>query len=426
MTDFAKRFSERELSFGGKIFIMPFPSQDVVSIAGSIAGGVGAAANRSLAPAHAEMLLEGTKKRSKDDIKILLDRIGAELSFSASQERLQFFARVRPEHLDELLALIADVLREPSFPQKEFANLKKRALASLALEAEDTRTQAGILFARELYPKGHQNWKRTTDEIRADLMRITAADLRKFHAQTVDVSTLIATAVGDIAPEIFVKKLDAAFKNGLRSGYRTPARPKVETAKNGVHKPKVTHIVHKASIDYMAGTRLSITEDHPDYPALLLGLQVLGCVGGFTGRLMSIVREIEGLTYGTYAYLAGFDAGRDGHAVAWATFAPQLFEKGRAGVLREVTRIAKEGITDDEARRHGHLFGARFRVNLSNSGAIAAMAHSVLASGKPISYMDEFPERVGKLTAQEVNAAVQKYIQPAFLAEAAAGPLEKF
>ena len=140
---------------------------------------------------------------------------------------------------------------------------------------------------------------------------------------------------------------------------------------------------------------------------------------------MNTVREKEGLTYGVYSYLSGFQYGADGYISIWSGFPKEKFAQGRAAILREINSIVKNGPSKEEVRRHCERFTASYKVRLSNSGAFAASVHELAAEKRPLSYTDEFPKQVSKLTEAKVTAMLKKYLIPAKLSEAAAGPVEK-
>ncbi len=48
------------------------------------------------------------------------------------------------------------------------------------------------------------------------------------------------------------------------------------------------------------------------------------------------------------------------------------------------------------------------------------------ALGYGPSYLDEFPDRVGRVTREEVNAAIRAHLDPTKLSIIVAGDLEKF
>jgi zinc protease len=420
--NYASLIKQKRLPWGGVVLAADFPAYGSVSIVGSINGGERLAGEILLADIHAEMLLEGTNKRSKKDIQILLDDIGATLEFTVMGDRLMFTGRVREKFLDKLLGLVAEVLQMPLFPDMELVALKNRTLAELDLEAQNTRSQADIHLSRTLFTREHPNWKNTTSEEREMLPKVTRQSLHAYHKRAVDMSSLVLSVVGDTKPTNVFALTDKYFK---RLPHLAIELPSYVAAHPQESKRVVTSIKEKASIDYMLGSVAGITKDHPDYPALLLGANILGNPRGFSGRLMKIVREKEGLTYGVYSYLNGFMQKCDGMMVVWGTFAPQLFAKGRSAIKREVERIFKKGVTPLEAKKHREMYAAGFKVQLSNSGAIAQAAHNTIVDGNPISYLDQWPKKILKVTPQQVNKVLKKYLSLDTLSESAAGPVEK-
>jgi zinc protease len=419
---YAQSIKEKRLSFGGKLLLAPFPAGGLISFAGSIVTGARKSMEDELAHVHAQMLMEGSARFTKKELQVELDTLGASLAFDAGTDRLQFRARVRAEHAERLLDLIAESLLHPTFPKTELEVLKKRELANLQMQSQDTNAQATIAASRMLYPKDHANYELSTKESVAALKKITVPMLQKYHVRILNRGTLVLAAAGDfrkIKVEALVERYFAALPK------KKVATPSVKKALKPKAGRKAVHIKEKASIDYIAAIAPGITNAHKDYPALLLGLQILGNRGGFTGRLMQIVREKEGLTYGVYSYPSGFSSRVDGHIMAWGTFAPQLFAQGRTSMLRELRRIIAEGPTEEEVRKHAKLFDARFKVNLSNAGALARAAHDTMADQKPLTHLDTFPQKILKLNVKKVHKVLRKYIDPDKMAEAAAGPLTK-
>lgn len=420
---YAKKIKLKKFPWGAVALAVPFSSKDIVSIVGSIAGGSRAWDSSEEADVHAQMLLEGTTSHTKKELQLLLDGMGANVSFAAGSERLHFTAKVRPAHVGEMLGIIAECLFEPTFPEPELAVLKMREASNLELESQNTTAQANTALSRLLFTEGHPNYSETTNESVKILKGINAKHLREMHLKLLDRRSAVVSMAGDIAPAKAFALVNTHFKSLPQHGV---SFPKFSKAK--VTKPEQVQvgIPNKASIDYAAGIATSITNTAVDFPALLLGMQVLGNRSGFSGRLMKTVREEEGLTYGTYAYPAGFTEANDGYLYIWATFAPELYEKGKISVARQVHKIITDGVTEEEVKKHRGLFEARSRVQLSNSGAFARVAHDTVVDNKPLSYIDEFPKKILKLTAKEVNKALKKYLLEDKLSEAAAGTFLKY
>jgi zinc protease len=145
---YSKRITEKTFSWGGKALATAFPAFGSVSVVGSVAAGAYNIGHDELATVHALMLLEGTKTHNKKDIQILLDSMGASLSFYVTGQRLGFAARAQAKYVPQMLALVAEVLSEPTFPQEELDFLKKREEANLTLAAQNTRGVANTLLAK--------------------------------------------------------------------------------------------------------------------------------------------------------------------------------------------------------------------------------------------------------------------------------------
>lgn len=419
---YTKLIQETKLSWGATVLVAHFPAYGSVSFVGSVLGGTRSAKNTQIARVHAAMLMDGNTKRDKREIQLFLDSIGASLSFNTTRNRLTFTGRVRERHLDQLLGFITEALTEPTFPEVELEILKKRDQASFSLAAQDTHTQADIAITRMMYKSEHPNYSNTIGESRDNLLKLTRDDVRTYHQKIVGRAGLILSLAGNIKQPLALRQIEKHFKKLPLKEVDFPSfRPGVTHKKQS----KVLPIEHKASIDYMTGIATGITSDHKDYTALLLGLQVLGNPGGFTGRLMSTVREEEGLTYSIYAYMSGFSKELDGFINVWATFAPELYTRGKAAVLREIKKIVTKGIMPEEARKHRELYEARSRVQLANSGSLARAAHEVVAQGYHVARLDEFPQKVLRVTAAQANAALKKYLLPDLLSESAAGPVKQ-
>lgn len=416
---YSKLIKEKKFPWGGRVFAAKFPAHGAVSIVGSIAGGSRAAHSEELAGMYARMLLEGTRRCDKRALQAALDAMGASLEFSASHSRLLWSGKVLAHNLPKLLALIAEILREPSFPARELSILKNRELADLAHEAQDTRERASIAVTRMLFKKGHPNYAESTEESRKTLKSITTKKLETLHKKILGRKTLVLAVAGDAAPARVFALAQVHFAQLPDRGFPHKAAPKPPKAKAASVRIPVPH---KANIDYYAGCAVGITSDHRDYIPLMLGVNVLG-IPGFAGRMMKALREREGLTYGVYAYMSGFERTLDGAITVWGTFAPRLFTRGREAIAREIETIVNKGVSEEETKKFRELIYSKTRVQLSNSMAIARAAHGVAAEGRPLAYLDEFPKKVLKTTAKEVNAALKKYLKPRKLAESAAGPV---
>ncbi|HUR59363.1 MAG TPA: insulinase family protein, partial [Opitutaceae bacterium] len=164
----------------------------------------------------------------------------------------------------------------------------------------------------------------------------------------------------------------------------------------------------KTSVSFVIGqpSRLRYADD--GYQALNMATAVLGG-GFFSARLLDIIRNREGLTYGIGASLSG-DTYSDGAWQISGTFAPELLEKGVASTLRELHRFAREGLTAEELATFKVTLTGSYQVQLSTTGGVAtALLHAVQRGYGP-EWIDEFPRRIQSLVLGDVNAAIKKHL----------------
>jgi len=132
---------------------------------------------------------------------------------------------------------------------------------------------------------------------------------------------------------------------------------------------------------------------------------------GFTSRLLSTVRDTEGLTYGIGAELVG--SGKLDQAwVISATYAPSLVKQGLASTNRELTKWHREGITEAELDYRKSALAGAHRVSLATSGGMAAVILSTVNHGLELNWIDDYPRKVAELSLKQVNGTIKRYVDP--------------
>ena len=166
------------------------------------------------------------------------------------------------------------------------------------------------------------------------------------------------------------------------------------------------------------GQATGLKYSDPDALPLRVGTAIFG--RGFTGRLMSTVRDKEGLTYNIGASV-GDDSIVDGAWEISATFAPALLSKGVASTRRELEKWWKDGVTDQEltARKQGMI--GSYLVGLSTTGGLAETILINTQRGYDLNWLDGYPKTLKALTVGQVNAAIKTHLNPAAMTLVEAG-----
>jgi zinc protease len=160
----------------------------------------------------------------------------------------------------------------------------------------------------------------------------------------------------------------------------------------------------KTNVTVVWGQPTGLRYADTDTLALRVGTAALG--SGFTGRLMSNVRDKEGLTYGIGSYVSG-DTFVDGDWRIEGNFAPNMLEKGLESTKRQLTDWYKNGITDAELKQRKTGLAGTYKVNLSTTAGMAGTILVTMNRDLELSFIDQYPARVGALTKEQVNNAIK-------------------
>jgi predicted Zn-dependent peptidase len=181
----------------------------------------------------------------------------------------------------------------------------------------------------------------------------------------------------------------------------------------------------KTSTDVFMGAYHGLRHADDDFYPLLIGLQILGGKG-FDARLMQEVRERRGLTYGAFAALRGTKHGYDGYWYAWSTFAPELLHDGLAVMRDEIQRLVRDGVSQQEVSDKITSMTGQYTVGLANTSGIAYTLRTNAEEGYAIDEIDRFPSRLAAVTAEQVNAALQRHIDPDMLITVVSGAVNDY
>jgi zinc protease len=361
-----------------------------------------------------EMLMRGTRKHTRAELREAFERLRATVAVSASGATLE----TRREHLAEALRLVTEVLREPAFPPAEFEELKRSALTGAQAELSDPAAIAARHLRRHLhpYPKGHWHYEQSLEERIAALRAVTLEDARACYAGLIGGTGADFAAVGDFdAAEV------AALVERLLGDWKNPA-PYARIAKHYFERPALERefaTPDKANAVLRAGLNLRLRDDHADFPALVLGNYLLG--GTSSARLPARIREKEGLSYSTYSWFSASPFDLVAEFQVSAIFAPQNKARVEQAVREELARALREGFSEQElADAKRGLLEARRLARTRDEALNARLAHYLFVE-RTFAWDIDFERRIAALTPGEVRDALRRHLDLARLAVTKAG-----
>ena len=402
-----------------RLLLLDTGVRDVVSFRGSFEAAPDLGAADDVIQSVVSTLLDkGTRQRDRFAVAEALEGRGAQLSFYSDGLRMGFAGRALRDDLPDVVALLAEQLREPAFDADEVQKAVVRAVAGVRRTLESTGSQASGALARRLYGPAHPNYALAAEDELAHLDAVTPEAVRQYHADHVGSDGLTIAFVGDVAPGAVEAAVEASLGD-----WRPHGRAPVFDAEAAPQPPgrTVVEMADRRNLDVRLGHAVDLRRDSDDFLAAYAGVFALG--GNFSGRLMQTVRDEQGLTYGIGATLGGPSVRHDGHVRVNVTLSQENLDRGVAATRAEVEAFVEEGVSEDVLAATRTTLAGQHVVALATTSGVAARLLVNAERGFDVGYLDRYPDLVHALTADEVTAAVRRHLRPADLHETVAGTL---
>ncbi|HEY3351543.1 MAG TPA: pitrilysin family protein [Thermoanaerobaculia bacterium] len=373
----------------------------------------------AVADLTADMLERGTAKKTRQQIQDEINKLKARIRISGGTGTVGVSIETTKENLPSVLDLVAEILKEPSFPASELEILRQENLANIDQMKTEPQAVASTAFARRMrpYPKGDPRYTATPEESLEEYKAATLEQVKSFWKESYGASNAEAVLVGDFDEAALSARLAALFGSWKSPSPYTRVPSVFQDVPAGALKFETPD---KANAMFLAGQNLALRDDDPDYPALLLSNYMFG--GGFlNSRLAVRIRQKDGLSYGVGSGLETGVQDVSGRFTVYAIHAPQNTAKLETAVREEIERARKEGFTADElaAARSGLLQGRQ--VSRSQDGELAGLLQRHLFNGRTLAWDAELERKIGALTAEQAGAAFRKWIDPAKISVVRAG-----
>jgi zinc protease len=370
-----------------------------------------------------DMLLAGSKEHTRQQLTDALNKLGAGIGINVGAGSLTMTVTADREHLAAALALAAEVLREPTFPEAEFATVKAAIVAGAVARKTEPGALAFNAALRKVkpFPPGDVRYIPTVDEAVERAKAVTLDDVKAVYAQ-VGADTGELVAVGDFDLPVVTDGLEPAL-----TGWTSPvpyrrigadARPVARGERIVIDTPD------KANAVYVALTTVPMTDDDPDYPAAMVGAYLLGG-DATTSRLGNRVRREAGLSYGIEADFAADALDRSAAFAVTASTNPANMPKVETLVGEELAKFLQDGPTAAELAAAKTTVREQLKMALTSDGGIARTLASNLYLNRTFERVSRRLKVLDGLTPDDVRRAMGKVLDPAKLVIAEAGDFKK-
>lgn len=355
-----------------------------------------------LASFTADMLKEGTQRRTSEQIANEVDSLGASLDagsrFGASYTSVSASGLV--DSAPQILDLMSDVVLHPTFPADELAKYKQRALADLEQNISDPGFLAQQAFRKAVYGEAPLSVASATKD---SIQNVTSGDLKRFHNAHYLPGNSILGATGDFKTDEMRAMIEKYFGGWAGGAEHAASLPKTEAAQAS----KITLVDRPASVQtYIIGGDRGIRRADPEFYSLTVMNRILG--GGPQARLFLDLREVHGYTYGAYSNFTA-EVYR-GHWAASSPVRTPVTDGAMTQFMYEFKKINDEPVPDDELNESKRAIVASFALSLEQPQQILNAWLTVKEFGLPMDYWDKYPDHISAVTASDVQSAGKKFV----------------
>ncbi len=398
-------FERRRLSNGLEVLIAERRNLPIVTLGLVFKGGqaLDPAGKEGQTAMMADLLTEGTESLDSLALAGALAEIGSSLSASSDRDSTRLSLTTLTKNIDRGLELFADVLLNPSFPEKELERLRKEKLAALLQRKDSPAAIAGTVFPKLLFGADHPYGRIDTV---ASVEAIERAGIVASYEQLFQPDNAQLLVAGDVTADEIVARFETILGDWKSKSAPIeqviPDAPRTATRLYLVDKPGTPQSVLYAG-------HSSVPRSTPDYFPIEVLNSILG--GQFSSRINLNLREEKGYTYGArsmFVMRRGGGLFLAGGSFQTAVTAPALVElvkelseiRGSRPATAEELEFAVNNIVKG--------FPAEFSTTFQLAGKLAELAVFEL----PTDYFTTFQENVEGVTTELVTAAATKHLVP--------------
>jgi len=351
-----------------------------------------------------DAMAEGTRQRDAATLADAFELLGGSLETAVTWAHAEVSTTVLVAHLPAALQLLAEVAREPAFPDGEVLRLREERLAELLQQRTEPRGLADDMFARFSFAASSR-YAVAEGGDDASVTAITPGDVVAHHQRFLVPSRSALIVAGDVDVPRVLQQAEAALGDWRGDG---GAMPTVDVTP--AQTTRAVHLVAKPDSPQseLRVGHASVARTHPDFHALTVMNAILG--GLFNSRINLNLRETHAYTYGAFTH---FDWRRRAGSFEVSTAVQsEVTADAVREILTEIDRMRQEAVSGAELSLAVDYLTGVFPIRFETTAAIADAIVMREGYGLPTDYFDRYRERIAAVTAADVLRVAQAHLEP--------------
>jgi predicted Zn-dependent peptidase len=371
------------------------------------AGGAQDPASRpGVAYVAAALLDQGTTTKSAEQIATAIDSIGGAIGAGATSDLTSIHAAVMKDSFGVGLDLVAELVRSPAFAPEEIERQRQQILSGLKVSYDDPDYLAGVVFDRLVY--GVHPYGKPDSGTPESIAAVTREDLLSFHQRWFGPNNAILAIVGDVSADEAFAGAERAFGSWKRIDL-----PDAHTDEPPVPTRRVVIVDRPGAVqtEIRVGN-IGLARRHKDYLALDIATKILGGEGG--NRLHRVLRSERQLTYGASADLHALKD--TGNIIAETDTRSEKTGEALRIIVDEISKLQRQRVQQRELSDAQEYLTGSFPLTIETPGAIALQVLNAVFYGLDLNELQDYRERVNKVTVDDIQRVAQQYLHPDRLA----------
>jgi zinc protease len=408
-------FERLTLGNGLRVVVAPVSKLPIATVVALVDAGAAAdpQGREGVALLTARALAEGPERSDGAQLAERFERLGTALDSSADWDSATVRITVMTERLPAALALLAEVVREPSFPEREVERLRQERLAELLQQRTEPRGLADDMFSKFAYAAGSR-YALPDGGTEATVESVDRSAVRTFYEGRYSPSSTTIIVVGDVTVEQARAMVTDAFGSWAGRSISPVAvvdRPAATT--------RLVHVVGKSDAPQseLRVGHVGVPRLHPEYFPIVVMNAILG--GLFSSRINLNLREAHAYTYGAFS---SFDWRRAAGPFTVSTAVrSDVTDAAVREILLEIDKLRESGVTDAELTLATSYLDGVFPIRFESTTAIASALASLVSYELPDDYFDTYRSKIRSVTADRVLQAARVHLRPEELQVVAVG-----
>ena len=396
---------------GTPIYAINCPEYEVVRVSFVFHAGSTTQCHPFTASATANMLAEGSRNMTSQQIAEKLDYYGSYFDINIDRDYSYITFCALSKFFTQTAEVIEEVILHPTFPEAEVATYRDKRRQQLSIERRKVETIARENFAHAIFGEKHPYGVSYPESAYDTLCR---EHIEEHYRSRYSAENCIVVCSGAISDEVLQRITDIASQIPASNTLTTVEFPPYDTRYN------VRVQLDGAMQSSIRMGRLLFPRSHEEFVPMQVLSTLLG--GYFGSRLMQNLREQNGYTYGVYSAMVNFQ--QTGYLAIATQVGTEVTEDALQQIAAEIDRLRTERVSEQELSLVKNIMAGEMMRILDGPFGIADVTTENILCGFDNRQIEANLRRIRNTTPDEILSLAQRYLAPEDIVTVVAGDFE--